>query len=133
MKKGMRMNRIDSEIQKCLAKIISNFDDVEISSTIISILKVETFADFSMSKIYISVLGGDEKKNTIVKILNKNKKSIRYDLAHEMRLRVVPDLLFIADDFEEKSQRVLKLFETIEGELTESQDDKESEDTNNEE
>ena len=73
MKKGMRMSRIDSEIQKCLAKIISNFDDVEISSTIISILKVETFADFSMSKIYISVLGGDEKKNTIVKILNKTK------------------------------------------------------------
>ena len=72
------------------------------------------------------------KKNNIVKILNKNKKSIRYDLAHEMRLRAVPELLFIADDFEEKSQRVLKLFEEIEGEKKEEneevEEDKDSED-----
>lgn len=132
MKKGMRMNRIDSEVQKHLAKIISNFDDVEISSTIISILKVETFSDFSMSKIYISVLGGDDKKKRIVELLNKNKKSIRYDLAHEMKLRVVPELQFIADDFEEKSQRVLKLFEKIESEHSSDSDDT-SEEINDEE
>lgn len=112
--KGVRMNRVDSEIQKQLAKIISNMDDSEISSTIISILKVETFPDFSLSKIYISVLGNDEKKYRVVAKLNENKKTIRYELAHAIRFRVVPDLMFIADEFEQKAERVLKLFETIE-------------------
>jgi len=112
--KGTRMSRIDSEIQKNLAKAISNFDDIEIASSLISIMKVETFADLSLSKIYISVFGDNEKKNRVVAKLNENKKTLRYELAHMIRLRVVPDLLFVVDDFEEKTERVLKLFETIE-------------------
>lgn len=114
--KGTRMSRIDSEIQKQLAKIIADFDNSEISSTIISILKVETFADFSLSKIYISVLGDETKKDKIVEILNENKKTIRYKLAHTVKFKTIPDLIFIADHFEEQSQRVLKLFEKIESE-----------------
>lgn len=116
MKKGTRMSRIDSEIQKSLAKIISEFDDDEISNTIVSILKVETFADFSLTKIYISVFGDEEKKSRVVSLLNQNKKTIRYKLAHLVKLRTVPDLLFLEDHFEEKTARVLKLFEEIENE-----------------
>lgn len=112
--KGTRMSRIDSEIQKSLAKIISEFDNEELSNTIISILKVETFADFSLSKIYISVFGNEEKKSRVVALLNENKKTIRYKLAHSVKFRTVPDLLFLEDHFEEKSARVLKLFEEIE-------------------
>lgn len=114
--KAIKMNRVNSEIQKHLSEIISRFDDSEISSSIISVLSVETYADFSLSKIYISVLGNEEKKYQIVKKLNENKKTIRFELAHKVRLRTVPDLLFIADEFEQKSQHILKLFEKIEGE-----------------
>ena len=120
-----RMNRIDSEIQKNLANIISRFDDVEIASTLISVMKVETFSDLSLSKIYVSVLGDESKKKRIVNKLNENKKTIRFDLAHKIKLKNVPDLLFIVDDVEEKAERVLKLFEKIETELKadESSDD----------
>ena len=114
--KENRMSRIDSEIQKSLAKIISEFDSEEISNTIVSILKVETFADFSLSKIYISVFGNEEKKSSVVAFLNENKKTIRYKLAHLVRFRNVPDLLFLEDHFEENSAKVLKLFEKIENE-----------------
>ena len=131
--KGQRMQRVDSEIQKNLARIISNFDDAEIATTIVSILKVETFSDFSLTKIFISVYGDEQKKRKVVSKLNENKKSIRYDLAHAMRLRVVPDLLFIVDEFEEKSSRVLKLFEKIEenknGEDNENNEDESTEDS----
>ena len=60
-----RMSRVDSEIQKSLAGIISNLNDSDIQSTIVSVMKVETFADFSLSKIYISVLGDSNKKKKI--------------------------------------------------------------------
>ena len=110
-----RMKRVDSEIQKSLADIISKLDDEEFANEIISIMKVETFADFSMSKIYISTFGNAEKRKKIVEKLNANKKFLRYELAHHMRFRTVPDLTFILDDFEEKSSKILKLFETIEG------------------
>lgn len=116
-----RMSRVDSEIQKELSLIISRLDDAEITSSIFSITKVDTFADFSLAKIYVSVFGDEEKKNNLVAKLNQNKKTLRYELAHKMRFRTVPDLTFILDDTEEKAERILKLFETIEGD---SSDDK---------
>ena len=57
-----RMSRVDGEIQKSLAEIISRFDDSVISTSLISIMKVETFSDLSMSRIYVSVFGNEEKK-----------------------------------------------------------------------
>ncbi len=128
MENSKRMSRVDSEIQKSLAKIISKFDDAELSSALISIMKVETFADFSMSKIYVSVFGDEAKKNHIVAKLNDNKKSIRYDLAHSLKLRIVPDLMFVVDNMEEKTARLNKLFDQIEKELPKAQETDEIED-----
>lgn len=114
-----RMSRVDSEIQKELSQIILKLDDIDITSTIFSITKVETFADFSMAKIYVSVFGDYEKKNLFVSKLNHNKKMLRYDLAHKIRFRNVPDLMFILDETEERAERLNKLFEQIEGENNE--------------
>ena len=118
-----RMNRVDSEIQKMLAEIISRFDDVNFTGSLISVMKVETFSDFSMSKVYISVLGDKSKKGLIVKKLNENSKTIRYELAHKLRLRTVPELTFIVDEVEERASRVLKLFEQIEGDSHDVRED----------
>ena len=117
-----RMSRVNSEIQKTLMKIISHFDDEDIATAMISIMKVDTFSDFSMSKIYVSVFGDESKKNLVVSKLNKNKKSIRYELAHSIKMRNVPELVFIVDDLEERAEKVLKLFDKIEAELKETND-----------
>lgn len=111
-----RMSRVDGEIQKHLAGIISKFDDAIISTSLISIMKVDTYSDLSMSKVYVSVFGDEEKKKKVVEKLNENKKSIRYELAHKIKLRIVPELVFIVDNLEEKAERVMKLFEKIEEE-----------------
>ena len=121
-----RMSRVNSEIQKCLMNIISRFDDEDISSALISIMKVDTFSDFSMSKVYVSVLGAEDQKKKVVNKLNLNKKSIRYDLAHSLKLRSVPELMFIVDDVEERAERVLKLFDKIETELKETDNGEDS-------
>lgn len=115
---NLRMSRVDSEIQKHLSSIIAKLDDTEITSALVTIMKVETFADFSMSKIYVSVFGDADKKKSVVKKLNDNKKTLRYDLAHKMKLRNTPELMFIVDDFDEKASKIMKLFEQIEGDLS---------------
>ena len=117
-----RMSRVNSEVQKSLMTIISHFDDEDIATAMISIMKVDTFSDFSMSKVYVSVFGDANKKKMVVDKLNKNKKSIRYELAHSLRMRNVPELMFIVDDVEERAERVLKLFDKIEADLKETDD-----------
>ena len=119
MADGKRMHRVDAEIQKTLAEIISRFDDTEITTTLVSVMKVETYSDLSMSKVFVSVYGSDEKKQNIIKKLNDNKKTLRYDLAHNLKMRNVPELMFIVDEVEEKAERIMKLFEKIETETPE--------------
>ena len=129
MANSKRMSRVDAEIQKALASIISKFDDIDFATSLISVMKVETTADFSFAKVYVSVLGEKEKKTRIVKKLNDNKKTIRYDLAHSLKMRNVPELSFIVDEVEEKAERILKLFEKIETELPpETNEESENED-----
>ena len=118
-----RMSRVDAEIQKALADIISKFDDVNITGTLISIMKVSTTSDFSMAKVYVSVLGDKTKKALIVKKLNDNQKTIRYELAHRLKLRTVPELMFVVDEVEERAAKVMKLFEQIEGESNDVRED----------
>ena len=118
-----RMSRVDAEIQKSLAEIISKFDDVNITGTLVSIMKVDTTADFSLAKVYVSVLGDKSKKSLVVKKLNENQKTIRYELAHKLKLRTVPEMTFIVDEVEERAFRVLKLFEQIEGESNDVRED----------
>ncbi|MBR3885552.1 MAG: 30S ribosome-binding factor RbfA [Clostridia bacterium] len=118
-----RMSRVDAEIQKSLAEIISKFDDVNITGTLVSIMKVDTTADFSLAKVYVSVLGDKSKKSLVVKKLNENQKTIRYELAHKLKLRTVPEMTFIVDEVEERASRVLKLFEQIEGESNDVRED----------
>jgi len=123
MANSKRMSRVDAEIQKSLAEIISKFDDINISGTLVSIMKVDTTSDFSMAKVFVSVLGDKTKKALVVKKLNENQKTIRYDLAHKLKLRTVPELTFIVDEVEERASRVLKLFEQIEGESNDVRED----------
>ena len=127
MAANKRMSRVDAEVQKALAGIISKFDDIDFATSLISVMKVETASDFSFAKVFVSVLGDKEKKTRIVKKLNDNKKTIRYDLAHSLKMRNVPELMFVVDEVEEKAERILKLFEQIETELppveTEEQSD----------
>ena len=118
-----RMSRVDAEIQKSLAEIISKFDDVNITGTLVSIMKVDTTADFSLAKVFVSVLGDKSKKSLVVKKLNENQKTIRYELAHKLKLRTVPEMTFIVDEVEERASRVLKLFEQIEGESNDVRED----------
>ena len=61
MAANKRMSRVDAEVQKALANIISKFDDIDFATSLISVMKVETTSDFSFAKVFVRVLGEKEK------------------------------------------------------------------------
>lgn len=70
-----------------------------ISNLIISVSKVWTSSDLSLSKIYLSVFPS-EKSGEIINAINSNTSLIKHDLAQRVKnqLRKVPDLRFYIDD-----------------------------------
>ena len=108
-----RMSRVDAEIQKSLAEIISKFDDVNITGTLVSIMKVDTTSDFSLAKVYVSVLGDENQIRETYEGLKSAASFLRTQLAKTINLRNTPELIFIMDQSIEYGVNMSKLIDDV--------------------
>lgn len=93
-----RMDRINEEMKKEVAEIISNeIRDPRIKA-MVSVTAVVVTADLKYAKIYLSIFGTDktEEKETLA-ALNKAKGFIRKRLSATVNLRNTPELTLIQD------------------------------------
>jgi ribosome-binding factor A len=79
---------------------------------LISVSAVRISPDMSVARVYLSVFPSD-KGEEIVKNINSNMKSVRYELGTRVRhqLRIIPELKFFVDDsldYIEKIDSLLK-------------------------
>lgn len=104
-----RVKRISEEIKKIISKLIfDGLKDPRIDS-LASITYVDLTNDYSIAKVYVSTFD-DKKRNDTVDGLNSAKGFIKREISKELKLRIMPELIFIADDSIEKS---FELFEVI--------------------
>lgn len=99
MKKNSVKNRkINDEVRRVLAQIISGGIKDPRISPMTSVLAVEVAPDLKTCKVWVSVYGGDEKKQETMTGLNSASGFIRGELARRVNLRNTPQLKFILDD-----------------------------------
>ena len=93
-----RQQKIARLIQKELSEIF-RLETAKIGNVIVSVSTVRVSPDLIIAKAYLSVFPSN-KGEEIVANINKNSKSIRYDLAQKVRfqLRKTPELAFYLDD-----------------------------------
>ncbi len=125
MKKGSnRMIRINDEIQREISEIIrSDLKDPRVG-VITSVLKVDTTNDLKYCKVYISVLGDDDKKQEVMSVLKNAAGFIRSLIANRINLRQTPELKFILDDSLEYSFKIDSIIRSI---SEDSEEDNENE------
>jgi ribosome-binding factor A len=93
-----RTARVADLIQKALATILSQ-DMSDSRFGLVTITSVTVSKDLSYAKVYVSVLIDDESKiKEVVKALNRSAKALRFSLAKEVKLRIMPELKFVFDD-----------------------------------
>lgn len=99
MKRGYdRTQRVGDLIQKTLAQMLLQ-DMGDDRFRLVTITGVTVSRDLSYAKIYVSVLMDEEEKiKATVTALNRSAKGLRYHLAHEVDLRIVPELKFVYDE-----------------------------------
>lgn len=113
MKTNNRMIRINDEIKKELSEIIrADLKDPRIG-VITSVLKVETTNDLKYCKVYISVLGDEEKKNEVMSVIKGASGFIRTLIARRINLRITPEFRFILDDSLDYSFKIDKILKDI--------------------
>ncbi|MDO5387926.1 MAG: 30S ribosome-binding factor RbfA [Clostridia bacterium] len=113
MKSNNRMIRINDEIKKELSEIIrADLKDPRVG-VVTSVLKAETTNDLKYCKVYISVLGDDEKKNEVMSVIKGASGFIRSLIAKRINLRITPEFTFILDDSLDYSFKIDKILKDI--------------------
>ena len=114
---NIRMSRINGELQKAIAEVVSNrLNNPDLDGLIISIIDVDTAPDLSLAKVAVSVLSTDETKHLVVAELNRAKNFIRREVMRMVRLKTMPELVFNVDDSYEKGQKIMDLIDKVSNE-----------------
>jgi ribosome-binding factor A len=104
-----RARRVGEQIQQILAQLIQReVKDPRIGMVTITAVKVSK--DFEHARIYISVLDA-EKISTTVDGLNHAAGFLRTELAHQLKLRSTPKLIFEYDSTLEEGNRLSSLID----------------------
>lgn len=106
-----RQNKIARLIQKELSEIFL-LQTKSMPGVLVSVSIVRISPDMSYVRVYLSVFPS-ERSEEIVKNINANMKSIRFELGNRVRhqLRIIPELKFFVDDsldYAEKIDELLK-------------------------
>ena len=106
-----RQNKIARLIQKELSEIFL-LQTKSMPGVLVSVRIVRISPDMSYARVYLSVFPSDRSEE-IVKNINANMKSIRFELGNRVRhqLRIIPELKFFVDDsldYAEKIDELLK-------------------------
>lgn len=93
-----RQNRIARLLQKELATIFQG-QTRQTHGVLISVTRVRISPDLSICTAYLSIFPS-EKAEELLKNINANEKTIRYDLGKRVhnQLRIIPELRFHLDD-----------------------------------
>ena len=104
-----RQNKISRLIQKELSQIFL-LQTKSMNGVLVSVSAVRISPDMSIARVYLSVFPS-ERSQEIVKNINDNMKSIRYELGTRVRhqLRIIPELKFFVDDSLDYAERIDEL------------------------
>lgn len=80
-----------------------------------SVTAVEVAPDLRRATVKISVLGDDAQRQETLAGLRHAKGFLRTELAHRLRLRATPELVFELDRGAEHSQRISDILEGLHG------------------
>src|SRR5687767_2242158 len=96
MREYPRKVRINAQLQHELADLIrTELGDPRVKN--VTVTSADVAPDLAQAKILVSVLGSDDELKDAVKGLNHASGKLRYELGKRLKLRVTPNLRFVAD------------------------------------
>ena len=111
-----RTERLDSELRKEISAILAGplKKKEPMLEGIISVTEADVSPDLKTAKVYISVYSGSpEKSKETFSVICANVGFVRRELARVMRLRTVPELVFLTDESFEYGSHMDEIFSKL--------------------
>lgn len=120
-KNSIKNTRINMEVQRELSKVISQEMKDPRIDPMTSVIAVEVTPDLKQAKVFVSVLGSDEKKQATLEGLKSATPFIRKHLASTINLRNTPELRFYMDESIEYGVNMSKLIDDVNKDISEDE------------
>lgn len=122
-KNSIKNTRINMEVQRELSKVISQEMKDPRIDPMTSVIAVEVTPDLKQAKVYVSVLGSDEKKQATLEGLKSATPFIRKHLASTINLRNTPELKFFMDESIEYGVSMSKLIDDVNKDISKDEEE----------
>jgi ribosome-binding factor A len=120
-KNSIKNTRINGEVQKELSALISREIKDPRINPMTSVVHVEVAPDLKTARVYISVLGDAESKESTLRGLKSAASYMRGQLARSLNLRNTPELTFIIDNSIEYGVHMSKLINEVNKNLSDNE------------
>ncbi len=108
----VRRQRLQEAFRAELSKLIhTEMKDPRIG--FVSVTGVLLSRDLSQAKVYVSILGEQEDKDTTMKVLGRAKNFLRGEVGRRIRLRHTPELVLLLDESIERGVRLKGMLDDL--------------------
>jgi ribosome-binding factor A len=80
---------------------------------VVSITRVETTSDLRHARVFVSVLGKQEEKESVLQGINSAMGFMRKEMKARLSLKYIPELTFILDESMEEAEYIFKLMDRL--------------------
>jgi ribosome-binding factor A len=106
---GPRMRRINEVLREVIGAAIGELSDPRIG--FVTVTSVETSPDLRAARVYVSVLGSEQERETTLEGLRSSHGVLQSKIAAETRMKRTPTLTFHYDETVVQGMRISKLLE----------------------
>jgi ribosome-binding factor A len=106
-----RMRRVNESIRQVLSEGVGQLKDPRIG--FVTVTGVETSPDLRYARVFVSVLGGERKRERSLVGLQAAHSVLQSRLARELRMKRTPQLAFEYDPSVERGVRMTKLIDEL--------------------
>ncbi len=107
-----RVERVAELIKEEISEILrEDVSDPRIG--FVSITRVDVSPDLENARVFVSILGNEQRKRESMNGLRSATGFIRGKLGHLLEMRMVPEIKFVRDDSLERGSRVLSIISRL--------------------
>ena len=108
-----RTQRINELLRQELSWLLAKEMNDPRLPLLVTITHVEVAADLRYARVFVSIMGSDEEKRSVVRILQAAAGFLQRSLKPRLALRYVPGLSFRLDESIEEGARMLQTMDRL--------------------
>jgi len=112
--RSRRMDRVDELLKGEIARVIRE-DVADPRVGFVTVMDVETSPDLRNARVFVSVLGGEEREEEAIEALRRASGYVRSLVGEAVRLKYLPALRFEIDRTVKRAARIESLIEEVRG------------------